>query len=141
MTTHLVPLSRGTDFIFIDGRTFNSDYWEGMRSEIDVFHLTTSQDTKLVEASRFLSWLHQISTSAIYQLQYDDSQLPALVRLRADRTVSSLGKHIRHPLLRRAFSIQPLLVEAIHSQPPLYFLIHYWKMGRLLLYGRDRSHC
>ena len=47
------------------------------------------------------------------------AQLPALVRLRADRTVSALvAKHIRHPLLRRAFSIQPLLVGGNRSRPP-----------------------
>ena len=41
---------------------------------------------------------------------------PALLRLRSYRTVAGLvNSHIKHPLLRQAFSIHPLLVAAIPS--------------------------
>ena len=126
-----VPLSPWYRFYFHDGRTFDySDDWEGMRSEIDRFSPDdVAGYEKLVEASRrffevgFTKLAHQPFTSFSTMI----SQLPALVRLRADRTVSSLvAKHIRHPLLRRAFSIQPLLVGGNpFATTSIYSLIHY----------------
>ena len=54
-------------------------------------------------------------------------QIPNLIRLRADRTVSQFVKHyIENPLLQRAFSIHPLLVGGNpYSTTSIYSLIHY----------------
>ena len=53
--------------------------------------------------------------------------VPALLRLRADRSVYQLVcRHLRHPLLRRAFSIHPLLVGGNPlDTSSLYGLIHW----------------
>ena len=128
---NLVPLSPWYRFYFHDGQTFDySNDWEVMRSEIARFSPGDVHGyEKLVEASRrffevgFTKLAHQPFTRFSTMM----SQLPALVRLRADRTVSSLvAKHIRHPLLRRAFSIQPLLVGGNpFATTSIYSLIHY----------------
>ena len=127
----LVPLSPWYRFYFHDGQTFDySNDWEVMRSEIARFSPGDVDGyEKLVEASRrffevgFSKLAHQPFTKFSTMM----SQLPALVRLRADRTVSSLvAKHIHHPLLRRAFSIQPLLVGGNpFATTSIYSLIHY----------------
>ena len=126
-----VPLSPWYRFYFHDGQTFDySNDWEVMRSEIARFSASDVEGyEKLVEASRrffevgFTKLAHQPFTKFSTMI----SQLPALVRLRADRTVSSLvTKHICHPLLRRAFSIQPLLVGGNpFATTAIYSLIHY----------------
>ncbi|MEM7051117.1 MAG: phytoene desaturase family protein [Acidobacteriota bacterium] len=53
--------------------------------------------------------------------------VPDLMRLRADRSVSALvAKHLRHPLLRQAFSLHPLLVGGNpFTTTSIYSLIHY----------------
>ena len=55
------------------------------------------------------------------------AQVPALLRLRSYRTVAGLvNSHIRHPLLRQAFSIHPLLVGGNpFTTTSIYALIHY----------------
>ena len=126
-----VPLSPWYRFYFHDGQTFDySNDWEVMRSEIDRFSPDDVEGyEKLVEASRrffevgFTKLAHQPFTRFSTMM----SQLPALIQLRADRTVSSLvARHIRHPLLRRAFSIQPLLVGGNpFATTSIYSLIHY----------------
>ena len=54
-------------------------------------------------------------------------QLPSLIRLRCYRTVDGMVRsHIKHPLLRQAFSIHPLLVGGNpFSTTSIYCLIHY----------------
>ncbi len=53
--------------------------------------------------------------------------VPALARLRSDRSVYRMvSRYLRHPLLRRAFSIQPLLVGGNpFDTTSIYSLIHY----------------
>lgn len=53
--------------------------------------------------------------------------LPALIRLRGDRTVAQLvNRHLKNPSLRMFFSIQPLLVGGNpFDTSSLYSLIHY----------------
>ena len=53
--------------------------------------------------------------------------LPAMARLRADRSVYALTAHyFKHPHIRRAFSIQPLLVGGNpFDTTSIYSLIHY----------------
>ena len=55
------------------------------------------------------------------------AQVPALLRLRSYRTVAGLvNAHIKHPLLRQAFSIHPLLVGGNpFTTTSIYALIHY----------------
>ena len=55
------------------------------------------------------------------------AQIPALLKLRSYLTVSSLvGRYIKHPLIRNAFSIHPLLVGGNpFSTTSIYALIHY----------------
>ena len=55
------------------------------------------------------------------------AQVPALLRLRSYKTVSGfVNSHIRHPLLRQAFSIHPLLVGGNpFTTTSIYSLIHY----------------
>jgi len=55
------------------------------------------------------------------------AQVPALLKLRSYLTVSSLvGRYIKHPLIRQAFSIHPLLVGGNpFSTTSIYALIHY----------------
>ena len=55
------------------------------------------------------------------------AQVPALLRLRSYRTVAGLvNSHIKHPLLRQAFSIHPLLVGGNpFTTTSIYALIHY----------------
>ena len=55
------------------------------------------------------------------------AQVPALLKLKSYLTVSSLvGRYIKHPLIRQAFSIHPLLVGGNpFSTTSIYALIHY----------------
>lgn len=55
------------------------------------------------------------------------AQVPALAKLRADRTVwKMICRHLSHPKLRQAFSIQPLLVGGSpFDTTSIYGLIHY----------------
>ena len=54
-------------------------------------------------------------------------QVPSLLKLQSYYTVAGLvGTHINHPLMRRAFSIHPLLVGGNpFSTTSIYALIHY----------------
>jgi phytoene desaturase len=55
------------------------------------------------------------------------AQVPALLRLRSYKTVAGfVNSHIKHPLLRQAFSIHPLLVGGNpFATTSIYSLIHY----------------
>ena len=55
------------------------------------------------------------------------AQVPSLLKLRSYLTVSSLvARYIKHPLIRQAFSIHPLLVGGNpFSTTSIYALIHY----------------
>ena len=55
------------------------------------------------------------------------AQVPSLLRLRSYLTVSGIvNKYIKHPLLRQAFSIHPLLVGGNpFNTTSIYTLIHY----------------
>ena len=55
------------------------------------------------------------------------SQVPALLRLKCYRTVwQMVSKHLKHPLIRKAFSIHPLLIGGNpFTTTSIYALIHY----------------
>jgi phytoene desaturase len=82
----------------------------------------------------------QRTSRAIYEVGFEqladqpfDSLLrfiacaPALARLRGDKSVyRTVCDHLRHPMLRRAFSLQPLLVGGNPLKTTsVYLLIHY----------------
>ena len=118
-------------FYFHDGRTF--DYGQdmsSMRREIASFNPDDVDGyLELVSASKgifdvgFSKLAHKPFTKFSTMIE----QIPSLLALRADRTVSQLvAKHIKDPLLRRVFSIQPLLVGGNpFNTTAIYSLIHY----------------
>ena len=55
------------------------------------------------------------------------SQIPALLRLKCYRTVwQMVSNHLKHPLIRKAFSIHPLLIGGnTFTTTSIYALIHY----------------
>jgi phytoene desaturase len=55
------------------------------------------------------------------------SQIPALIKLKCYRTVwKMVGAYLKHPLIRKAFSIHPLLVGGNpFTTTSIYALIHY----------------
>ena len=73
------------------------------------------------------------------------AQVPSLLRLRSYKTVAGIvNSHIRHPLLRQAFSIHPLLVGGNpFTTTSIYSLIHYLerRWGVFLLHGRHGAAC
>lgn len=125
------PLTPWYRYYFHDGSSFNySGDQDQMSAEIARFSPSdVAGYENLVEASRkifevgFTKLAHRPFTRFTDMLK----QVPALMRLRADRTVSALvHKHIKHPLLRRAFSIQPLLVGGNpFTTTSIYSLIHF----------------
>ena len=125
------PLTPWYRYHFHDGRSFDYSGDEArMSAEIARFSPPDVAGYKaLVEASRkifevgFTKLAHRPFTRFTDMMK----QVPALLRLRADRTVSTLvRKHIKHPLLRRAFSIQPLLVGGNpFTTTSIYSLIHF----------------
>ncbi len=128
---HFVPLTPWYRFYFHDGRTF--DYGQdmsSMRREIASFNPDDVDGyLELVSASKdifdvgFSKLAHKPFTKFSTMIE----QIPSLLALRADRTVSQLvAKHIKDPMLRRAFSIQPLLVGGNpFNTTAIYSLIHY----------------
>ena len=126
-----VPLTPWYRFYFHDGRTF--DYGQdmsSMRREIASFNPDDVDGyLELVSASKgifdvgFSKLAHKPFTKFSTMIE----QIPSLLALRADRTVSQLvAKHIKDPMLRRAFSIQPLLVGGNpFNTTAIYSLIHY----------------
>ena len=65
-------------------------------------------------------------------------QIPHLIRLRADRTVSQFVKHyIENPLLQRAFSIHPYsLVEILIQRRLSIRLSHYLEKNGGFFFAR-----
>ncbi len=126
-----VPITPWYRYYFDDGRTFDYGHdLDSLRGEISKFNPSdVAGYENLLEASQrifdvgFNKLAHQPFTNIGKMI----AQVPALFRLRADRTVSQLvNRHISDPLLRRAFSIQPLLVGGNpFSTTSIYSLIHY----------------
>ncbi|PPR11691.1 MAG: Phytoene desaturase (lycopene-forming) [Alphaproteobacteria bacterium MarineAlpha11_Bin1] len=126
-----VPIDPWYRYYFDDGRIF--DYGRDMdtlKGELAKFNPSdVSGYENLLAASKsifdvgFSKLAHQPFTNFGKMI----AQVPALLRLRADRTVSQLvNRHISDPMLRRAFSIQPLLVGGNpFSTTSIYSLIHY----------------
>jgi phytoene desaturase len=125
------PLEPWYRYYFQDGRSLDySGDQDRMAAEISKFcPADVAGYAALVAASRkiFDVGFTQLAHRPFINFGSMVRQIPALLRLRADRSVSDLvAKHIRHPLLRRAFSIQPLLVGGNpFTTTSIYSLIHY----------------
>ncbi|MGB1357391.1 MAG: phytoene desaturase family protein, partial [Candidatus Puniceispirillaceae bacterium] len=125
------PLDPWYRFHFHDGQQF--DYRatvEDTNREIERF---SPDDVKgyagLLETSRriFAIGFEKLADRPFTRFTAMMAQVPALLRLRSYRTVAGLvNSHIRHPLLRQAFSIHPLLVGGNpFTTTSIYALIHY----------------
>ena len=142
------PLDPWYRFHFDDGQQF--DYRPGIED--------TNAEIARFDEKDIKGYARLLKTSkAIFEVGFEKladkpftrftsmlGQIWALLRLRSYRTVTGLvNSHIRHPLLRQAFSIHPLLVGGNpFSTTSIYALIHYGTpVGRVLLYGRHWQAC
>lgn len=127
----IVPLDLWYRFVFADGEHF--DYGgtvEDTLREIARFEPADQQgyldllaESKAIYDVGFVKLADQPFHSFSTML----AQIPALLRLRSDRTVwQMVSRHLRNDRLRRAFSIQPLLVGGNpFSTTSIYGLIHF----------------
>ena len=126
-----VPITPWYRYYFHDGRTFDYGHdMDALQGEISKFNPSdVSGYENLLAASQriFDVGFSKLAHQPFINFGKMIAQVPALLRLRADRTVSQLvNRHISDPMLRRAFSIQPLLVGGNpFSTTSIYSLIHY----------------
>lgn len=126
-----VPLDPWYRFHFSDGETF--DYGGDLEATLAEIKRLNEDDVQgyqsLVEASRkiFNVGFEQLADQPFHSFQSMLKQVPALARLRADRSVWQLVcKHLKDDRLRQAFSIQPLLVGGNpFDTTSIYSLIHF----------------
>ncbi len=126
-----VPLDPWYRFRFADGETF--DYGGSVESTLAGIERLNPTDVggyqSLVDASRriFEVGFEQLADQPFHSIASMLRQVPALLRLRADRSVWQLVcKHLQDDRLRQAFSIQPLLVGGNpFDTTSIYNLIHF----------------
>ncbi len=126
-----VPLDPWYRFQFADGETF--DYGGDVESTLAEIERLSPADVdgyqSLVDASRriFEVGFEQLADQPFHSIRSMIRQIPALLRLRADRSVWQLVcKHLKSEYLRQAFSIQPLLVGGNpFDTTSIYNLIHF----------------
>ncbi len=127
----LVEVDPWYRFLFNDGTHF--DYGstiEHTRAEISKFSKddVKGYDGLLNESKKiFEIGFEQLSDVPFHKFSTFASSFPDMVRLKAYRNVYQLvSAHLKHPKLRRAFSIQPLLVGGNPFDTTcIYNLIHY----------------
>ena len=118
-------------FWYPDGSTF--DYGGTVEDTLAEIRKINPEDCdgylKLLEHSRKLyeAGFTELSETAFTNVMTMVRQIPVLGKLRSDRTVwQSICKHLKHPKLRQAFSIQPLLIGGSpFDTSSIYGLIHY----------------
>ncbi len=127
----LVALNPWYRFRFADGRTF--DYGGSVEQTLSEIRRFEARDAdgylRLVEHSRRL---YEAGFTALADQPFHNArtmlkQAPRLVKLRAHETVwQMVSRFLKHPQLRQAFSIQPLLVggSPFHTTS-IYGLIHF----------------
>ncbi len=127
----LVPLAPWYRFYFDDGTEF--DYGGTIDDTLRAIERIEPRDVegyqRLVEDSRRL---YEVGFSGLgdqpfHRFGFMLRQLPALARLRADRSVwRMVERRLQSPKLRQAFSIQPLLLGGNpFDTTSIYGLIHY----------------
>ncbi|MFT5039008.1 MAG: phytoene desaturase, partial [Flavobacteriaceae bacterium] len=126
-----VPLDPFYRFHFADGSQF--DYCASVEDTLTEIRRFSSDDAdgylKLLEKSKkvydvgFKQLVHRPFTRVWDMLK----QVPALLLLKCYRTVAQMvNSHLKHPLIRQAFSIHPLLVGGNpFKTTAIYTLIHY----------------
>ena len=133
LTDHLefVPLDPFYRFHFADGSQF--DYRASIEDTLTEIRRFSNDDAdgylKLLDQSKkvydvaFKQLVHRPFTR-IWDMA---KQLPALIILKCYKTVSQMvNSHLKHPLIRQAFSIHPLLVGGNpFKTTAIYSLIHY----------------
>jgi phytoene desaturase len=125
------PLDPWYRFVFNNGETF--DYRatvEDTMKEIDRFSPVDKRGyERLLKASKdiFEIGFERLASRPFTRFLTMVQQIPALLKLKSYMTVAQMvNSHIRHPLLRQAFSIHPLLVGGNpFSTTSIYTLIHY----------------
>ncbi len=127
----LMPVTPWYRMQFDDGSVFNyGGSTEQIQAEIAKF---SPDDAKRYPA--YLAWSKRLFDKGYVELGDQPflgassmlAALPAMMRLRADRSVYALtAKHFKDDRVRRAFSIQPLLVGGDpFNTTSIYSLIHY----------------
>ena len=127
----LVELSPWYRFRFPDGTYFN--YGGSIEDTLKEITRISPEDAEgylsLVEESRtiFAVGFEQLADASFDELGSMIAQIPSLVALKSYRSVwQMVCKHIRHPWLRRAFSVSPLLVGGNpFDTTSIYSLIHF----------------
>ena len=126
-----VPLDPFYRFHFADGSQF--DYRASIEDTLTEIRRFSVDDAdgylKLLEKSKkvydvgFKKLVHRPFTRVWDMVK----QIPALLILKCYRTVSQMvNSHLKHPLIRQAFSIHPLLVGGNpFKTTAIYTLIHY----------------
>ena len=125
------PLTPWYRFQFPDGDTF--DYGgtlEETLAEIERIHPPDVDGyRRLVDASKAIyeKGFVELADQPFHHFTTMLKQLPSLAKLRSDRTVwEMVTRHLQHPKLQQAFSIQPLLVGGNpFDTTSIYGLIHY----------------
>lgn len=126
-----VPLDPWYRFYYQDGTTF--DYGGTIEDTLREIRKWEPADAdgylKLLEHSRklFDAGFTELADQPFHKISTMLAQIGTLGRLRADRSVWQLiCRHLKHPKLREAFSIQPLLVGGSpFDTTSIYGLIHY----------------
>lgn len=126
-----VPLDPWYRFLFNDHTTF--DYGGTVEDTLEEIAKISPDDCegykRLVKKSEaiYRVGFEQLAHVPFHRLSSMVAQLPALARLRGDKSVWDLVcSHLKHDKLRRAFSIQPLLVGGSpFDTTSIYGLIHY----------------
>ena len=126
-----VPLDPFYRFHFADGRQF--DYRASVEDTLTEIRRFSPEDAngylKLLEKSKkvydvgFKKLVHR----PFIRIWDMVKQVPALLILKCYKTVSQMvNSHLKHPLIRQAFSIHPLLVGGNpFKTTAIYTLIHY----------------
>ena len=126
-----VPLDPFYRFHFADGSQF--DYRATVEDTLDEIRRFSEEDAdgylKLLDKSKkvydvgFKKLVHRPFTRISDMIK----QIPALLMLKSYKSVSQMvNSHLKHPLLRQAFSIHPLLVGGNpFKTTAIYTLIHY----------------
>ena len=118
-------------FYFHGGRQF--DYCRSIEDTNDQIRKFDPRDVKgyerLLATSKaiFEVGFEQLASRPFHKIKTMVAQIPSLLRLKSYYSVAGIvNRHLKHPLLRQAFSIHPLLVGGNpFTTTSIYALIHY----------------
>lgn len=127
----LVPVEPWYRFLYPDGMIFN--YGGSLEALLDEIARISPEDKdnyrKLLAHSKeiYKIGFEQLAAQPFHQFTRLAKLIPSLIRLKSYKSVWQWVSHfIKHPALREAFSIQPLLVGGNPLETTsIYSLIHY----------------